>query len=173
MRKLMFVALITLIAAPMAFAATATVPNNQIQANVAKNCTIAWGTLNFGAYDPLAANAAAGSNLTNSATTITVTCTKKTPFTVGLSDGANPVAVGGQRRMLNGSYAGEYLNYELYLDNAFSTRWDALAGTNFWTVAAASGVATPNTHVVYGSVPKGQDAAEGSFLDTVTATVNF
>ena len=65
-----------------------------VTANVSKNCTITTAPVNFGAYDPVAANATAP---LDGIGTVTVTCTKGAPAKVGLSVGSN--AQGTTRRM--------------------------------------------------------------------------
>src|SRR5262245_50340816 len=80
-----------------------------ITANVAKNCTISTTPVNFGAYDPVAANATAP---LDGIGTIVVTCTKGASAKVGLSTGSN--AQGTTRRMATAGTG--FLNYELYKD---------------------------------------------------------
>ena len=65
-----------------------------VSANVTKNCTITTAPVNFGAYDPVAANATAP---LDGIGTVTVTCTKGAPAQVGLGVGGN--AQGTTRRM--------------------------------------------------------------------------
>jgi spore coat protein U-like protein len=80
--------------------------------------------------------------------------------------GAN--AQGSTRRMVNGS---DYLTYELYQDSGRSTVWGS-AGPALLSLSAASSNAA-QTVTVYGRVPQSQDAAVGSFADTVVMTVTF
>ena len=65
-----------------------------VSANVIKNCTISTAPLNFGAYDPVAANA---TTPLDGIGTITVTCTKGAVAKVGLNAGGN--AQGTTRRI--------------------------------------------------------------------------
>jgi len=135
-----------------------------VTASVSKNCTIATAPVNFGAYDPVAANATAPLDGTG---TITVTCTKGAVATVGLNTGGN--ADGTSRRMIGGTAA--YLNYELYKDSSHSTVWGDTIDTALDLPAAPN--RTPRDFPVYGRVPGAQDATVGSYTDTVVATVNF
>jgi spore coat protein U-like protein len=151
----------TLFAVAFLFAAGAaradTTATFQVSANVAKVCTIAATPINLGTYDPVTTAA------TNAATgTITVQCTKNTPYDVKLDNGAN-----GTRRMKHASLS-EYLSYQLYSDSAHQVTWD---GTTFVSGTTASNVAV--THTVFALIPPAQDVAAGAYSDTVSATINF
>ncbi|HEY6508719.1 MAG TPA: spore coat U domain-containing protein [Vicinamibacterales bacterium] len=135
-----------------------------VSASVTKNCTIATSPVNFGAYDPVAANATAP---LDGIGTITVTCTKGAASKVGLSPGGN--AQGTTRRMTQG--AAEYLAYELYKDTSRSTVWGDGIDTALDVPAAPN--RNPRTFTAYGRVTGAQDAAVGNYTDTVLATVNF
>jgi spore coat protein U-like protein len=149
-------------AAAQAQTATATLTVN---ASVARNCTIAAATLAFGAYDPIVANAAA--NLDGSVT-YNIACTRGGAGTVwiGMNLGANPT--GSTRRMLAGPT--EYLNYELFSDATRTTVW---ANTQATGLVVVPNGRTPVPVTVYGRVPAAQDAAVGSYTDSVTMTINF
>lgn len=54
--------------------------------------------------------------------TISISCTKGSAYSVGLSDGQNAVSVGGRRRMVSGS---NYLAYDLF-KSAGTTRWGSV-----------------------------------------------
>ena len=146
-----------------AFATTATNPL-AVSATVSNNCTITTGTLAFGTYDALTANASANLDQTG---TFSITCTKGTPYTVSLSLGAH--ASGTTRRMVNASDATAFLTYEIYNDSFGGTVWN---GTNMVGGTAAS-KNTAITLTAYGRVPAGQDAAQGAYSDTVVETVTF
>jgi spore coat protein U-like protein len=135
-----------------------------VSASVSKNCTISTAPVNFGAYDPVAANATAPLDGTG---TVTVTCTKGAAAKVGLSPGAN--AQGTTRRMSQGAAA--YLTYELYKDTAHATVWGDSTDTALDIPAAPN--RNPRTFSAYGRVPAAQDATVGNYTDTVVATVNF
>lgn len=153
------VASITVADAP-AVAATATA-NLAVSANVPVNCTIAAGTLSFGAYDPLTANAATNLDMTGS---FTVSCTNGTPYTISLDAGANGgKSAAATRAMASGT---NYLGYEIYSDSGRTTIWTS--GSSVTSTSKA-----PATLTVYGRIPAGQDAAVGSYSDTVVETVTF
>ena len=135
-----------------------------VSATVSKNCTISTAPVNFGAYDPVTANATAPLDGTG---TVTISCTKGAPAKVGLNTGSN--AEGTTRRM-SGS-ASAYLTYELYKDTTHSTVWGDTVDTALDVPAAPN--RNPRSFTVYGRVAAAQDATVGSYNDTVVATVNF
>jgi len=135
-----------------------------VKATVAKTCILSNATLDFAAYDPTAAT-----DLTQS-TTITVNCTKSTPWVIGLSQGAN----GPATRNMKDAVSGDLLHYELYTDAARTNVWsnNAVAGA---TVASGtgSGAAAGQSVTIFGSLFKNQYVTPASYSDSVTATVNF
>jgi spore coat protein U-like protein len=136
-----------------------------VTANVTKNCTITTSPVDFGPYDPVAANATAPRDGVG---TVTITCTKGAPAKVALSLGSN--AQGTTRRMLGGT-ADAHLTYELYKDAGRATIWGDTADTALDVAAAPN--RNPRAFTVYGRVAAAQDATVGTYTDTVLATVNF
>jgi spore coat protein U-like protein len=135
-----------------------------VSANVVKNCTITTAPVSFGNYDSVAANATAP---LDGIGTITVKCTKGAAAKVGLNPGGN--ATGTTRRMAGAT--AEYLTYELYRDTGRATIWGDTADTALDVPAAPN--QTPRDYTVYGRVAQAQEAAVGTYTDTVVATVNF
>jgi spore coat protein U-like protein len=135
-----------------------------VSANVVKNCTITTAPVSFGNYDSVAANATAP---LDGIGTITVKCTKGAAAKVGLNPGGN--AQGTTRRMAGGT--AEYLTYELYKDTGRASIWGDTATTGLDVPAAPN--QTPRNFTVYGRVAQAQEAAVGTYTDTVVATVNF
>ena len=160
-------ALLGVMFAGTASAATTVSGNLVVKANVAPACVVTGNTLDFGAYDPTSATA-----VTNSAT-VSVRCTKNTAYAVALSQGANPTAgstcAAPARQMANGS---ERLGYALYTTAARSLAWGCDAPTNDQDFTSTSSV-TPNVLTVYGTVPAGQDVGFGNYQDTVSVDVTF
>jgi spore coat protein U-like protein len=150
-------AAVTAVVAAVAFlphpaeGATATA-NLTVQAAVPARCTIAANTLNFGNYDP---NGAA--NITSTGT-VTLTCTRNTPYSVVLTSANN-------FRMNDGGT--NNLAYTLYQPNN-TTVWD---GTHAVAGSAPSRNAIPLT--VNGVLAPGQDVPTGNYSDSVVATVTF
>jgi spore coat protein U-like protein len=135
-----------------------------VSASVSKNCTISTAAVSFGAYDPVAANAATPLDAIGK---VTITCTKGAAAKVGLGPGSN--AQGSTRRMLGGTAV--YLTYELYRDSTHSTVWGNTTDTALDIPAAPN--RNPRDFTVYGRIAAAQDATVGNYTDTVVATVNF
>lgn len=134
-----------------------------VTANVAANCTIVAGSLGFGSYDPVVANASSPLDQTS---TITVACTKGTSATVSLDLGTH--TSGSTRRMQSGTTATEYLAYELYTTSGHATVWNT---TN--TVAYNATSKASSSLTVHGRVAGGQDVETANYSDTIVATITF
>jgi spore coat protein U-like protein len=152
----------------------------QARAQVSPNCSITVaGDLDFGAYDPVVANASAAQTGT---TSLSLACTRGSNSTISLSSSANfGAGLAGMRAMITGAGgAGNTLSYELFQPNAIGgaasssgTPWgDGTTGGAAYSVPVSTGVAA-RTVMVFGSIPAGQDVSTGAYLDNVTATVNF
>jgi spore coat protein U-like protein len=155
-----------LVLAALAVAGPAAAATLQVSASVGQNCTITALPVLVGSYDPIVANDTAP--VANASGTLTVRCTKGTSYWVTLDngtnfDGAAPLFPG--RSMKHDTLA-EYLNYELYTDAGRTAVWNT-------STAATAGSRAPILLTVYARVPGGQDVPEGTYTDTVTATVNF
>ncbi|HET7784842.1 MAG TPA: spore coat U domain-containing protein [Myxococcales bacterium] len=159
-----------------AFAGSASAPAFQAKAHIDPNCTISVaGDLDFGAYDPLQANATAAKT---GSTSLTLTCTRGSGSTINLSSSTNfGTGLAGKRAMTNGTSS---LSYDLFWPDAVgasaaatATPWgDGTTSGNGLVVAAAPSIAA-RTVMVFGSIPAGQDASTGVYSDSVVATVNF
>jgi spore coat protein U-like protein len=134
-----------------------------VSANVASSCTAISGTaLDFGTKGLITSN-------TDQTSTISLTCTKRSPYNVGLNAGSNAGTVGDvtTRRMNDGS--SHYIGYQMYSDTGRSTVWGNTVNTNTVNGTAAGGT---QTFTVYGRVPP-QAPRAGSYADTVTVTVTY
>ena len=146
-------------------AATSTA-NLAVSATVAANCTISAGSVAFGAYDPIVANAAAAKTATG---TVTTTCTNGSAAYITLSQGLH--AAGGStdaaplRQMISGTNA---LKYFLYSDLS-----SAVWGNTGSSGKADTGTGVASALTVYGSIPAAQNVPAGTYADTVVATVTF
>ena len=122
-----------------------------IRMTVVAACRADTFTLTFPTYSPLSVAALPGSS------TVRVYCTRTTPATFALDNGAN--ASGVQKRMVN---AGNFLLYTATLASGSGTSTTSLA-------PIGSGIA------LNASIPAGQDipAAAGSYLDTLQVVVNY
>jgi spore coat protein U-like protein len=162
-----------------AFTGSANAPF-QALAHVDPTCTISVaGNLDFGAYDPIGANASAA--LTGS-TSLSITCSRGTVSSIDLSSSVNfGAGIAGKRAMTTGGGgAGNVLSYDLFQPSALggaatatTTPWgDGTTAGASLAVAAAPSIA-PRTVLVFGSIPAAQDASTGPYSDNVTATINF
>ena len=161
MKKLILTVLtLALVAiAPAAFAGTAS-GTLTVQASVAANCTISsTATLDFGAYDPVTANAVSPKDGTAA---MTVACTKGFVPTIGIPPAGRTMTGGG-----------DTLNYELYQNPGRSTVWgDGTGGTTLFTPPSAPGKGG-TAYTIYGRIPGGQDVGVASYSGTILVTVNF
>jgi spore coat protein U-like protein len=147
-----------------AFAATTTT-TFQVTANVAAQCNVTTADLAFGAVDPLGGNV-------DQTTTVTVKCTKNSPYTVGLNAGTTTGATIAQRLMANGS---DTMDYNLYTNAARTTIWGNSAVAPTWVSGTGAGMGNAQVLTVYGRVPTGQtNLAVGSYTEpTITVTVTY
>ena len=129
-----------------------------VSATVLKDCIVSATALGFGNYTGAV-------NTANS--TITVTCTNSTTYTVGLGPGLATGATVTTRQMQNGTYL---LNYGLYSNSGLTTNWGNTALTN-WVSGTGNGAAQPLT--VYGQIPAAQYVTPGSYADTIAVTVTY
>ena len=155
-----------LLFANSALAATATA-TFQVTATVADSCLVSATNLNFGAYDSVAATALDGTS------TITVTCTAKTAYTIGLDAGLQSAgATGTTRAMIGDDTDTTLLNYELYTETGRTTAWGAISGTGT-TVAQSALTGGPIGYTVYGQIPALQYVPAASYVDTINVTVAY
>ena len=166
MHKILTATLATgVMAAGIAQAAT-TGTSFQVTATVQSTCSATAATLAFPNYTP-------GGGAQTGNTTISVKCTKNTPFTVALNAGSTTGDAFAQRLMGSGTNT---LQYNLYTSAALATVFgDGTGGTG--TVAGTGlGVATANSVQVFGQVPDSatnQAAVPGNYTDTITVTVTY
>ncbi|HKY90645.1 MAG TPA: spore coat U domain-containing protein [Nevskiaceae bacterium] len=135
------------------------------------NCSTSATSVAFGNYNPFSASA------TTSTGTVTVSCSLLGLISLGVnykiklsagtgSSGYNP------RQMANGV---NKLNYNLYLDtnNGTGTIWTSTA-PNIVEDGYFLGLGTVTRHyTVYGRIPALQNARRGTYLDTITVTVDY
>jgi len=152
-----------------------------VSASVATSCIVSAGnTLGFGTYDPVSANATLGAGDLKQSGTFTLKCTKNAPVVVGITDGAN--VTGAQRRMKDTGT--NYLNYDLYQPDVSGGVVSGVYGTcpstaQAWNTTGLGNLSysPPSSATisipVCGVVPGGQDAAAGSYTDTVNLNVSF
>lgn len=134
-----------------------------VLASVASSCTATSGTaLDFGTKGLITSNA-------DQTSTISLTCTKRSPYNVGLNAGANPSTAANvnTRRMTDGS--AHYIGYQMYSDTGRSVVWGNTVSSNTVNGTAVGGA---QNFTVYGRVPP-QTPRAGTYADTVTVTVTY
>jgi spore coat protein U-like protein len=133
-----------------------------VTANVLSTCnTVTATTLAFGDYDSLS-----GSDK-DTTSTISVTCTSGTSFSIKLNGGDNGTI---SARNLKEDAGTDTLSYGLYTDSSRSTVWgDGVTGSDVTGTGTGSAV----TETVYGRISGGQTKNTGSYTDTITVTVDY
>jgi spore coat protein U-like protein len=138
----------------------------------AVDCTVSTVGVAFGVYDPLLA---APDDSTGS---VTVSCANTPPpgkvnlgYTISFSTGNSGTYALRQVRS-----AGFRLDYNLFVDAAHTKVWgDASGGSRLVSGSfSLSGNTTAlRAHTIYGRLPAQQDAAPGSYTDTILVTLTF
>jgi spore coat protein U domain-containing protein, fimbrial subunit CupE1/2/3/6 len=100
--------------------------------------------------------------------TFDVQCTNSTPYNVGLDLGANET--GTTRRMVHGTDAAQWVNYELYSNAGRTVVWGDTVSTD---TVAGTGNGTSQTLTVYGRVPVQTVSKPGAYSDTITITITY
>lgn len=135
-----------------------------VSATVAGNCLVSATDLAFGNYTAVA-------DVTGSSS-VKVRCTNGTGYVVKLSSGAGSFA---QRTMSNGGSG--LLNYNLYTSNSYASIWGDGSSSTAVVNGSGTGLSALGeaTFGVYGKLPNAgnQDAPVGSYLDTITVSVEY
>ncbi|SEL83830.1 Spore coat protein U (SCPU) domain-containing protein [Roseateles sp. YR242] len=149
-----------------ATAATPVTTTFQVTATVISACTVSGSSLNFGnTLDSLSS-----STPVDATSTVSVSCSNTTPYTVSLNAGANAGGASNyaSRTMKSGS---DTLAYQLYLDSGRSTVWGD--GTSSSSAKNGTGSGSTQSLTVYGRLPSLANAVPGSYTDTVTVTISY
>ncbi len=171
MRKLLglAIALLTLaaFAVPPVLAGSDTA-TFQVSANVIPSCKFTATTpMDFGNLD--VPKAQTGTPLP-ATSTLTVLCTKDGTYSIDLDNGTSHDAT-GLRKMQDGS--GNALTYDIFIDGDHTTRWGVGTGNN----VPFTGDGVADTFTAYGQLPWSvsllPSTPVGSYVDTITASVNF
>ena len=127
-------------------------------ARAAASCKNLGASLTFG---PAGYNVYSPADVTQVGS-ITYSCPPPTAAVVSLSASGNGAY--RPRQMISGANT---LNYEVYFDAALTIVWGV--GADSHPVAAGNGATVP----LYGRIFALQDAAVGTYSDTITVTFNF
>jgi spore coat protein U-like protein len=142
------------------FTATAGMP---VRIELVSNCTVSATDLNFGAYSPNQQAPLQGQS------TIVLVCGGPVTAEVSLDAGTGPGASTNNRRMeqVAGS---DRLDYDLFQDPGRTIHWGSRSGTDTLEVQTTGPTLTIP---VYGKVPGGQRAREGTYNDSITVRVTY
>jgi spore coat protein U-like protein len=166
MRKLYAISLIAgAMAAGFAGAAT-TSTTFAVTSSLLATCSATATSLAFSAYTPGAGNVANNSS-------VSVKCTKNTPFTVALNRGTTAGGTIAQRLM---AFGANTLQYNLYTTAGFATVFGDGTGASQTEAGTGAGVATAVAFTVFGQLPDNatnQAAVPGAYTDTITVTVTY
>lgn len=140
-----------------------------VNLTVSNDCTITAPNIAFGSAPVISAFAPVTGQ------TINLACTKGSAYTVGLSDGQNPVSVGGRRRMISGS---NYLAYDIF-KSAGTTRWGSVGSARRSSTDAevnpGNGLGTGSQIFNYNAKIYTDQTTPpaGTYLDNVVLDVGF
>lgn len=161
-RQLALVLAAGTLAISTAASAATTTTTFEVSSYVSAACTLSAAALAFGGYDPASSTAKDG------ASSLTVTCTTGTGYTVSLDEGIGSGATIAQRKMNDGGT--NNMNYALYSDAGRSTLWGETIGVD---TVAGTGSGAAQTLNVYGRIPALQALPAGTYTDTITVTLTY
>lgn len=133
------------------------------------NCSVTATGVAFGNYNPT------NSSPNNATGNVRVFCTVlviSILSTTNISLNTGGSGSFASRKMSSGA---NQLNYNLYKEVGHTTVWgDGTGGTGIWTDSLLIAIlGTTVNHTIYGSVPASQYVAAGSYVDTITVTVEY
>ncbi len=124
------------------------------------SCTLVATDLDFGSPAP-------GTTTIDATSELTIRCTTTTTFSILMDRGDNSA---GQQRRMRGT-TGDYVEYSIFRNSNRTQDWGATNQTGRPGVAVAL---TPANYTVYGRIPVLDVATlQGSYLDTITVTIDF
>lgn len=129
-------------------------------ATVQASCLVSASTLNFGSTGFLA-------TAVDATSTVGVTCTNGSAYSIGLNAGNGSGATVSARRMTNGAST---VTYSLYRDAGRTIVWGNTVGSD---AASGTGTGAMQSFTVYGRVPVQTTPAVGSYSDTIVVTVTY
>ncbi|WAT01882.1 spore coat U domain-containing protein [Rouxiella chamberiensis] len=167
------------LASCMAFAiipsanAVTTTANFQVLITILKSCAVTAGAaanINLGSVDAGAASTAANN-------TITVNCSRTTPYYIGLApstaNGGNTTGAGSMSSVGNAATNTDKVPYQLYQTSATGPVWGNTAtATAVGNGVAGTGTGAAQTYNVYANATN-TNFAPDSYADTVTVNVNY
>jgi len=137
-----------------------------VSATVQDNCTVSANNLTFNAV-------AAGAATAPGSTTLSVTCTVNTPYTVGLAPLNAPSTTGAGTMQGTGGNANT-VQYQLYSNSGLTQVWGntaAVGSTGNGVAGTGTGSAQPL--IVYAKTTTSTDVTPDTYSDTVQVNVNY
>lgn len=133
-----------------------------VSAEVIDACNLTANDLDFGNYSSISGN------YVDATTTLDVTCTNGTSYTVELNVGTTTGATFTGRLLTDTTNT---LEYNLYTTSGRTTVWGDGSGAT--QTMAGTGNGSLQSLTVYGRIPASQAMPVGSYTDTITAEVSF
>ena len=130
---------------------------------VVHTCHVTATDLNFGAIVSNSATPVLGQ------ATIEMTCGAGASAEIALDAGTSPGNNTSRRQMLNEAGRSR-LDYDLFQDAGRTVHWGDRSGRDTLEVLFEGAL---RTVPIYGQIPSGQRAVEGSYSDMITVTVNY
>lgn len=142
------------------FVGTATIqPEFVVQAKPQPSCTGTVADLSFGTTGAITAAITAQ-------TSLRLTCTSRTTYSVALDNGRTGTAPAARRMT---SAAGDVITYGLYTDAARSMPWGSSAGST----VQGTGTGTEQAVAIFGQVPAQTTPKPGAYADRVVVTITY
>jgi spore coat protein U-like protein len=169
MRKIltMTAAAAVLASASAGYAANPAITSFQVSATVLKSCSVNATALAFPNYTP-------GGGAVTGTSTVSVSCTNGTTYTVLLNAGSTAGGTIAQRLMANGANT---LEYNLYTTNTYATVFGDGTSSSATQGGTGAGVASTTAFTVYGNLPDSANnkaaVPGGPYTDTIGVTVNY
>ena len=134
-----------------------------VRIEITANCIVSASDLDFGAY-------ASNSNTPSlGQSAIQLQCSPGAVVELSLDAGLGPGSNTSRRRLAQDSGI-DRLDYELFQDSARTLHWGDRSGVDTREVATTG---APQSVPVYGEIPAGQRARDGTYSDTITVRVLF
>ena len=142
----------------------------KVEAHVGDTCKINTSNIAFGEYDPIVSHSTTALTAKGG---VILTCTNASMNEITMSLGGHHGGLLGagstaSRRMVAKTNASNFLAYEVYADDTYSTVFDASSGT------AYTGIGTIETVDVFAQVfPAQTGAIRDDYEDTISVTITY
>ena len=130
---------------------------------IVQSCHVSASDLDFGAYPSNSPTPAQGQ------TTLSLLCGAGVTVEISLDAGTGPGKNTNNRRLEADAGTGR-LDYDLYQDPGRTIHWGDRSGRDTLEVLSTG---APQTVPIYGQIPAGQRALEGTYSDMITVTLHY